>query len=242
MKVAAYQAPLLPAGSMDALSRIRTQVKCCEESGVSMLCCPEAILGGLADNAPDPSAFAIAASQLDAVLAPLASDSVTSIVGFTELGDDGRLYNSAAVFTRASVTGVYRKVHPAIRRSVYAPGTCTPVFRVGELTFGIAICYDSNFPELAGSLRTQYATALFVPSNTGLPHARAYPELVAESRNADIARAMENSMWVIRADVAGSTQALMSYGASGIVDQSGRVVRASRQLSEDLIVAEIELT
>lgn len=224
---------------MAALELIRLQVKECEANGVSILCCPEAILGGLADNAPDPGAFAIAANQLDAVLAPLASDSFTTIVGFTELSGDGRLYNSAAVFKRGSIAGVYRKVHPAIRRSVYAPGTGTSVFHVGGLTFGIVICYDSNFPELARSIRAQGAAALFVPSNTGLPHARAYPELVSESRNADIARAIENSMWVIRADVAGRTDALMSYGASGIVDPSGCVVRTARLLSDDLIVAEV---
>ena len=30
-----------------------------------------------------------------------------TLIGFTELGDDGSLYNSVAVFHRGSVTGVY---------------------------------------------------------------------------------------------------------------------------------------
>ena len=51
MKVAAYQAPLLPAGSMEALGLIRDRVKWCETEGVDILCCPEAVLGGLADDA-----------------------------------------------------------------------------------------------------------------------------------------------------------------------------------------------
>jgi predicted amidohydrolase len=46
-------------------------------------------------------------------------------------------------------------------------------------------------------------------------------------------------MWVIRADVAGRTAELVSYGSSGIVDPNGKVVRTARQMSEDLIVAEI---
>ena len=50
MRVAAYQAPLLPAGSMEALALIRKRVEWCEAEGVSILCCPEAILGGLADD------------------------------------------------------------------------------------------------------------------------------------------------------------------------------------------------
>jgi predicted amidohydrolase len=74
--------------------------------------------------------------QLARVLAPLTSDSVTSIVGFTELADNDQLYNAVALFHRGRVAGLYRKLHPAIRRSVYSAGSATLVFRVGELTFG----------------------------------------------------------------------------------------------------------
>jgi 5-aminopentanamidase len=49
MKVAAYQAPLLSAGSMEALELIGDRVRWCETEGVDILCCPEAVLGGLAD-------------------------------------------------------------------------------------------------------------------------------------------------------------------------------------------------
>src|SRR5689334_9939935 len=137
VRVAAYQAPLLMAGSMDALDLIRVQVNRCESEGITILCCPDAILGGLADNDGDPSRFAIGAGEgmLKGRLAPLASETVTTIAGFTELGDGGRIYNSAAVFQRGEVAGVYRKLHPAIRRSVYSAGTEVPVFRVGALTF-----------------------------------------------------------------------------------------------------------
>jgi predicted amidohydrolase len=242
MRVAAYQAPLLAAGSMDALELIRARVKWCEAEGVAVLCCPEAVLGGLADYSPHPTQFAIGtdARRVDAVLASLASDTVTTIIGFTELADGDRLYNSAAVLHRGAVVGVYRKVHPAINRSVYEAGREVPVFRVGALTLGIVICNDSNHAGLARLMAAKGATALFVPTNNGLPPARASAELVAQSRNVDIATAVENSMWVVRADVAGRTGALVSYGSSGIVDPDGEVVQSARSLSEDLIVAEID--
>lgn len=103
MKVAAWQAPLLPVGSMQALPLIRDRVAECERRGVEVLCCPEAILGGLADFAPEPGALAIDAEggELERVLQPLASDRVSTIVGFTEAGAGGRLYCSAAVFQGA---------------------------------------------------------------------------------------------------------------------------------------------
>jgi predicted amidohydrolase len=242
VRVAAYQAPLLAVGSMDAIGLIRKQVERCEAEGVAVLCCPEAILGGLADYGADPARFAIAADsgRLGSVLAPLASDTVTTIVGFTELADGGRLYNSAAVFERGSVVGLYRKLYPAIRRSIYEAGRKVPVFQVGALTFGIVICNDSNYFEPARLVAARGATALFVPTNNGLPPTRAGADLAAQARSVDIARAVETSMWVIRADVAGRTDELVSYGSSGIVDPNGRVVQTARPMSEDLIVAEID--
>src|SRR5713101_6159400 len=99
---------------------------------------------------------------------------------------------------------------------------------------------DSNYFEPARVMAAHGATALFVPTHNGLPPTRAHTELVAQARNVDIARAVENSMWVIRADVAGRTEELVSYGSSGIVNPDGMVVRSTRQLSDDLIVGEID--
>jgi len=241
MKVAAYQAPLLAAGSLDAIDLIQERVAWCESEGVSILCCPEAVLGGLSDYPENHARFAIRTDdgQLAEALAPLASFTVTSIVGFTEIADDDKLYNAAAVFHKGQVAGIYRKLHPAIRRSVYSAGSATPVFRVDELTFGILICYDSTFPEPARAMAAQGATVLFVPTNNGLPTNRAYPGLVQEARASDCDRAIENSVWVVRADVAGTSGELMSYGSSGIVDAEGNVVQETNLQTPHLLVADV---
>ena len=133
---------------------------------------------GLADYAARPATFAIdvEGGQLSTVLAPLASETVTTILGFTEIDPLGRLYNSAAVFHQGSVLGIYRKLYPAINRSVYEAGDRMPVFTVGELTFGIVICLDSNYFEPARMMASQGAAALFVPTNNGLPPAKASPK------------------------------------------------------------------
>ena len=229
---------------MGALDLIRARVLACEAEGIEVLCCPEAILGGLADHVEDPACVAISVNtgQLDAVLAPLASDVTTTIVGFTELGEDGFLYNAAAVFHRGTVAGVYRKQHPAIRQSVYRAGRHRRVFRVGALTFGIAICNDSNFLELAKEMASRAATALFIPSNNALPPRKGGADLVTEARIVDMATAIANEMWVIRADVAGQAAELTSHGSSAIVDPKGTVVRTAVALSEDVITATIDVT
>ncbi|CAA9342145.1 MAG: hypothetical protein AVDCRST_MAG89-2666 [uncultured Gemmatimonadetes bacterium] len=240
MKVAAYQAPLAACGSMEVLDLIRDQVRRCESAGVEFLCCPEAVLGGLADYSERPAEIAIdvEGGQLSEILAQLASDSVTTILGFTEIDWRGRLFNSAAVFSRGSVVGVYRKLHPAINHSIYHPGDGAPVFTVAGLTFGIVICRDSTFEEPARSMAARGAAVLFVPTNNGMPPGKCGPELASETRNVDIARAMSNNVWVVRADVAGRTPGLVAHGTSGIVGPGGNVL-ASAAPSDELIVAEI---
>jgi 5-aminopentanamidase len=114
-----------------------------------------------------------------------------------------------------------------------------PLCSTSALTFGIIICNDSNFPEPARRMAACGATVLFVPTNNGLPPAIGGPELVDRTREADIARATENGMWVIRADVAGRAGGLVSHGSSAIVDPRGVVVQSAPELSEGLLVAEI---
>lgn len=243
MKVAAYQTALHACSSTNVVDLIREQVDRCASIGVEVLCCPEAVLGGLADYSAQPRSIAIdvAGGQLNDVLAPLASDSVTTIVGFTEIHPSGRLYNAAAVFHRGSVTGVYRKHHPAINHSVYSEGNATPVFTIGALTFGVIICRDSNFAEPARTMAAKGATALFIPTNNGLPPAKGGRELVMEARNADIALSRANRLSVIRADVAGRAGELVAYGSSGIVDPGGIVLGSAKQLVPDLVVADLDI-
>jgi predicted amidohydrolase len=241
VKVGAYQAPLDALSSADILGLIRRQVDACESAGVEILCCPEAVLGGLADYATDRHAIAIdvQSGQLGEILAPLASDTVTTIVGFTEI-ESGQLHNSAAVFSRGAVAGIYRKHHPAINRSIYAPGERAPVFTVNGLTFGIIICRDSSFDEPATSMMCQGATALFVPTNNGLSSIKGGPDVAAEARCSDIARATIDRVVVVRADVAGRSGGLVSYGSTAIVDATGVVLASAEPLVPDLIVADID--
>ena len=115
-----------------------------------------------------------------------------------------------------------------------------PVFQVGDLVFGIVICNDSNYAEPARIMAARGATALFVPTNNGLPPEKTYPDLVTHTRNIDIARAVENSVWVVRADVAGHASGLSSDGSSGIVDPDGLVRQAAERSAEDVLVADLD--
>jgi len=242
MKVAAYQAPLAACADAQVLSLIRQQVDRCEALGVELLCCPEAVLGGLADYVDEPDSVAIdtRGDGLARLLAPLASDRVTVVLGFTERGADGYLYNTAAVFAHGTVLGTYRKMHPAIHRSVYRAGAEAPVFTVDKVAFGVLMCRDSLFAEPAGLMVSRGAQVLLVPTNNGMPPAKGGAKTAIHARTCDVARALECGVPVVRADVAGVDGNLMSYGSSGIVDSDGNVLGSARPFVADLVVAHIE--
>lgn len=189
VKIAAYQSSIPTDGRAAAVEGIRKRIDECEREGVSVLCCPEAIIGGLADQAERPFDIAIdvGRGQLDEIVV-LYSSTVTTIVGFSEV-DNRILYNSAAVIHRGKLVGIYRKQHPAIRRSVYTPGSESPVFLIGNLTIGILICNDSNFPEIAREMAAQGASILFVPSNNALREPKAIDPAEAHEVDRTIAEA-----------------------------------------------------
>jgi 5-aminopentanamidase len=240
MRIAAWQMPLDVTDASVAVDAIRHQVCRCEASGVAVLCCPEGAIGGLADYVEDPTTIAIATGDIGNRLERITSETVTLIVGFTELGVDGRFYNTAAVLRRGERVGIYRKLHPAIRRSVYSAGRERPVFRHDTLTFGVVICNDSNHREPAHEMAEKAATVLFVPTNNGLPLDRVIESLTDVARGCDVATATENRLWVVRADVTGRTATHASAGASGIVDPSGTVVATASAFAEATLVVDLD--
>jgi predicted amidohydrolase len=88
--------------------------------------------------------------------------------GFCELGENGLLYNSAAVVDAEGVVAVYRKLHLWDREKLFfEPGQeCAPVLetRVGRI--GVAVCYDLNFPEVARGLALAGADVVVLPTNS----------------------------------------------------------------------------
>lgn len=239
MKLAAWQAPLLPRGSMAAIGLAPERIAWCEAEGISILLCPEALLGGLADDAEHPtkSAISVENGELETLLGPLASDTVTTIIGFTEITSAGNLHNSAAILHRGALLGVYRKRHPAIRRSVYSPGEEVPVFTIDGLSFGIMICNDTNHPELARALVARGAQALFVPSNNALSPEKA--DVVSATHAIDIACARGNRVPVVRADVAGRSADRVAFGTSIIMGAGGGILAQASPLVEDTLVATV---
>jgi predicted amidohydrolase len=224
-----------------ALESLRHRVRECERAGVTLLCCPEGTLGGLADysDAPETIALRIDGDSLAQRLGPLMSESVTVIVGFTEHDHMGRYYNSAAVYSQGRVQGIYRKQHPAIRRSLYSAGVDAPVFPIPGSIAGVLICRDSLDTSLAAELVQQGATVLCIPTNNAMPPDRGGPSLVDQVRTLDTHHATSFGIPVVRADVIGAYRGLSSPGATMVTLPDGRQLCARNVPTGELVVADV---
>ena len=213
---------------------------------VEIVCFPECFLTGCARSAEHAREIGLAADspQLMQVLDHTSRFDATAVVGFGELrGAD--YYNSAAVVHRGHLLGIYRKC--TAYETWEKQGREFPVFRRGDVTFGVVICSDGGYIEPARILALKGARILFAPHFNYIG-ARGLIGHFQHVRADHTARAVENDVWFVR----GSNVVLdrdpglsydgVGYGDSYVVDPFGEIVVRSRQYEEDFLIADVSLT
>jgi 5-aminopentanamidase len=155
--------------------------------------------------------------------AAAAGDAVV-VGGFCELGDDGLLYNSAAVVDRDGLRAVYRKTHLWDREKlVFEPGDrMPPIVETSVGRIGVLICYDLEFPELTRALALRGADLIVVPTNWPLvsrPTGEHAPEVVAA-----MAAARANRVFIACCDRTGEERGVSWTAGTALIDESGWIV------------------
>ena len=141
--------------------------------------------------------------------------------GFCELGDDGRLYNSAALVDAAGTLAVYRKAHLwDAEKFVFTPGDGRPP--VADLPFGrvgLMICYDLEFPEWTRMAALGGADLIAAPVNWP---AATWPE---HERPAEVIKAQAaaaiNGVFIAVADRCRAERGVAWISGSVIVGPGG---------------------
>lgn len=113
-----------------------------------------------------------------------------------------------------------------------APGQGVRVFNLDGLQFGIAICYDSEFPHLARAQAEAGAELLIVPSFTGAK--RGFTRV----RVGSMARALENQLYAVHAPLI--ADAAWTYAIEEAVGQASIYAPSDDDLPEDGLVAQGE--
>jgi predicted amidohydrolase len=186
---------------------------------------PELATSGYMLTPEEAAAVALRPSELD-----WSGDIV--IGGFCERGDDGRLYNSAAVVERGELRAVYRKTHLWDREpSLFAAGSAPPP--IVETPFGrigVLICYDLEFPEMPRSLALRGADLIACPVNWPLLERVPSGERPSEQVTA-MAAARANRVFVAVADRSGAERGVSWVGGTCLIDERGWVVDGDVDLS-----------
>lgn len=160
------------------------------------------------------------------------------IVGRADFVGD-LLFNAATVILPDEREVTYHKIHlTAAEEKYFAAGKDPAVFEFRGHKFGVIICRDQNFPELARDIASQKAKALFILSAHYYSPREARWK-IEKNRALPIARAVENHFHVLLANAIGSHIGLISLGNSLIADPEGALVALGDEASETILTCDL---
>ena len=242
VRIASCQLTVQPADPPANADRAVEAAAAAFTEGADFVLLPETCTSGLpfADQAEARSSGSRATDGLlDRWAALVRGRDRVLVAGFAERGDDGCLYNSAALFDGSGVRAIYRKTHLWDEEKwFFTPGSVAPPVVDTVLgRIGLLICYDMEFPEMTRAVALAGAQLLAVP--TAWPvvwHPADQPTfevIVAQ------AAARVNRMAVVTCDRAGMTRDQEWTGGTVIVGADGWIV--GRPDSRGVAWADLEL-
>ncbi|HEX7301004.1 MAG TPA: nitrilase-related carbon-nitrogen hydrolase [Solirubrobacteraceae bacterium] len=194
---------------------------------------PELFLCGYALADLASGARPLDAPELGVVAEAAARHRTAVVVGFAE-AHAGRVANSAAcIDERGELVGVYRKAQLfGGERRHFVPGEELLVAPLAGRRVGVLICFDVEFPELARQLALAGADLLVTVSANMEPY-------YADHELATRARALDNRLPHLYANLVGAAEGLEFVGGSRSIGPDGEVLAESAHRREELLVAPV---
>lgn len=164
--------------------------------------------------------------------------SVEIIAGSIAEKRNNKIYNTAyAIDKNGLVIAKYSKIHLIglmAEEKYITPGDQKCSFDLSIGRSGLIICYDIRFTELPRALALADCTTLFIPAQ--------WPQLRGEHwRILNLARAIENQMFVISANTVNGHGRGKMYGHSMIINPWGEVIAEGTD-TEQLIIADVDFS
>ena len=144
---------------------------------------------------------------------------------------------SVAIGNDGSILATYSKIHlfsPAKEDEHFITGTDLGIFSLGQLTCGLAICYDLRFPDLFRIYAQKGVRVIFVPAAWPASRIRHW-ELFIQ------ARAAENQIYVVGVNTTGTTPVDRYSGSSMAADPHGTIISSAND-AEQLLFIDIDPT
>lgn len=193
--------------------------------------------------------IALDGPELTSIAEEVRSLGVHAIVGFAERSSvTGVIYNSAALIGPTGIVGVARKLHmPGLEKLYYTPGKGVEVFECALGRIGIAICYDSMFPEYFKALSEKAVDIIVLTSSIWAGGDRGGVGVESVKRDywtaLPMVTAIQNQAFVVACNASGKldmgAQAGVweRLGLSQIASPTGRVLSRASETEEEVISA-----
>lgn len=165
---------------------------------------------------------------------------IIAIVGFVHRSDD--IYNAAAIIHNKRLVDVYYKnylpnygVFDEFR--YFQTGSRQPVYKAGEIVFGVSICEDIWYPDGPPTIQALHGAEVLININASPYHRRK----IIERERMLSTRALDNTAIVCYVNAVGGQDELVFDGGSIIIDETGKVLARARQFEEELLVVELNV-
>ena len=233
MKLAVGQMEPQICNPEENLSRVKSILAEADKTKVDVLVLPELCNSGYvfeSMNEAIESSEAIPEGPMSTELLNWSSSYRLVVAGICEQTKEG-LYNSAAVFGNGKHILTYRKIHLFLKESDwFQPGKeVPPVFEFKSYRFGVMICFDWIFPEMARVLALNGAQVILHPANLVLPYCQ----------NAMVTRSIENRVFTATANRVGTEREVNFSGFSQITDIKGNLL--SHMHKEEVGITSVEI-
>jgi N-carbamoylputrescine amidase len=224
----------------DNLARMAGWVAAAKRAGAGIVCFPELCITGYGvDQGIRTSAEPLPGEVGHHLWALAGQHQMVILAGLAERTEEGGVFASHLATGPQGWIGAYRKVHIALpEKSTFDPGQGAPVFEAAGIRFGIQLCYDAHFPELATRMALDGAEVIF------MPHAspRGTPEEKRDSWMRHLpARAFDNGVFVVACNQSGDNGAGLTFpGLAVAIGPDGRVIATETGGQEGLLVADLD--
>jgi 5-aminopentanamidase len=220
---------------------IEAQIRGAVEATAEVIVLPElATSGYMFADAEEARAVALAPTGPAFEKWSAAAGNSIVIGGFCELGDDGKLYNSAVMVDADGVIACYRKTHLWDREKlIFTPGDVVPpVVKTKHGAIAVMVCYDLEFAELTRRVALDRAELIAAPVNWPLfprPEGEHPGEVITA-----MSTARTNKVAIACCDRAGVERGQQWTEGTAIIDPDGWVV-ASAGPGTAMAVADVDL-
>ncbi|MGC9444306.1 MAG: carbon-nitrogen hydrolase family protein [Candidatus Methanospirareceae archaeon] len=205
---------------------------------IQLLCFPECSVTGYVRDFTTVEHDAVL-EALNHIHAHSMRESVSAIVGSPCLVQKARFNSALALLPTGERFSYYKINLTAPETAYFHPGQEPTTFTVDMLTCGLLICRDQNDAMLAHAYKALGVDVLFILAAHYYEPREAERKL-DKNRALPIARAVENRLFVLKANAVGSVDGTVSLGGSLIADPFGYVVQEADRHSEALLSCEVE--